>query len=91
MVVGRGGGGGEEGGDAEGWWVVLFSFPSIWGTPGWEKADELGYVEDETEKYPKRFLLLGLILFKNILQTLSNDHKDGSSFFPADCPSLTSR
>jgi hypothetical protein len=35
--------------------------------------------DDETAKYPKRFLLLGLILFKNILPTLSVDHPEGSS------------
>lgn len=44
---------------------------------GWENAGLRVGVEDETEKYPKRFLLLGLILFKNILPVLSVEHKEG--------------
>jgi len=50
---------------------------------GAQKAQALtshrGIPEDETAKYPKRFMLLGLILFKNILPTLSSDHTESES------------
>lgn len=31
--------------------------------------------DDDTARYPKRFMLLGLVLFKNILPVLSSDHQ----------------
>jgi hypothetical protein len=34
-------------------------------------------IDDETARYPKRFMLLGLVLFKNILPVLSTDHQNG--------------
>lgn len=35
--------------------------------------------DDETALYPKRFMLLGLVLFKNILPVLSSDHQHSES------------
>ena len=39
-----------------------------------------GLIEDsDTIAYPKRFLLLGMLLFKDILPILAVDHKDSKS------------
>lgn len=36
-------------------------------------------VDSDTIAYPKRFLLLGMLLFKDILPILAVDHKDSKS------------
>lgn len=53
------------------------------------KAGQRPKDDDVTNRYPKRFMLLGLILFKNVLPILSTEHKHselglerGFRFFP---------
>lgn len=41
-------------------------------------------VDSDTIAYPKRFLLLGMLLFKDILPILAVDHKDSESLTPED-------
>jgi len=38
-------------------------------------------IDSDTIAYPKRFLLLGMLLFKDILPILAVDHKDSKSQF----------
>ncbi|GHJ86997.1 hypothetical protein NliqN6_3399 [Naganishia liquefaciens] len=53
--------------NAVGWW---------WGEVATAvQRGEMPQDDDETALYPKRFMLLGLVLFKNILPVLSTDHK----------------
>ncbi|KAI5451703.1 hypothetical protein NCC49_001352 [Naganishia albida] len=53
--------------NAVGWW---------WGevTTAIQRG-EMPQDDDDTARYPKRFMLLGLVLFKNILPVLSSDHQ----------------
>jgi hypothetical protein len=41
-------------------------------------------VDSDTIAYPKRFLLLGMLLFKDILPILAVDHKDSKSQLSKD-------
>jgi hypothetical protein len=41
-------------------------------------------VDSDTIAYPKRFLLLGMLLFKDILPILAVDHKDRKSQLSKD-------
>lgn len=53
--------------NAIGWW---------WGEVSTAvKAGHRPREDDDTERYPKKFLLQGLILFKNVLPTLSAEHQ----------------
>ncbi|KAJ9092442.1 hypothetical protein QFC21_006824 [Naganishia friedmannii] len=56
--------------NAVGWW---------WGevTTAIQRG-EMPQDDDETARYPKRFMLLGLVLFKNILPVLSTDHQNAN-------------
>lgn len=53
--------------NAIGWW---------WGEVSTAvKAGHRPREDDDTQRYPKKFLLQGLILFKNVLPTLSAEHQ----------------